>query len=124
MKLILAIAGGGALGALCRYWLSVGVHRLAGSGFPYGTLTVNVIGSLLVGFLSVWLVERLAAPPELRAMLIIGMIGAFTTFSTFSLETLNLLEQGLVWKAALNVGFNLGMCLAATLLGLILGRQL
>lgn len=124
MKLIMAIAAGGALGALFRYWMSVGLHRLVGLGFPYGTLTVNVLGSLCVGFLSVLLVERIAAAPEVRAMLIIGIMGAFTTFSTFSLETINLLEQGLVWKAGLNVVLNLSLCLAATLLGLILGRQL
>lgn len=124
MTTILAIATGGAAGALLRFWCSQTVHGLLGRGFPYGTLTVNVIGSFLMGMLFVLLNERLAATVEWRALLLIGMLGAFTTFSTFSIETLNLVEQGEIYKAGLNVLLSVGLCLCACWLGLILGRQL
>ena len=82
MKQILAIAIGGAAGAVLRYWTSTGIYALVGRTFPYGTLVVNVAGSLLMGFLYVLLVERLALSVEWRAALLIGVLGAFTTFST------------------------------------------
>lgn len=124
MTQILAIAAGGAAGAVLRYWTSTGVHRLAGAGFPYGTLAVNLIGSLLIGLLYVLLVERLALSAEWRAALLVGVLGAFTTFSTFSIETLNLLEQGEQLKAALNVTLSVVLCLGAAWLGVNMGRQL
>lgn len=124
MTTILAIAAGGAGGALLRYWCSQGVHMLLGRGFPYGTLTVNVIGSLLMGLLFVLLSERQLVATEWRAFLLIGLLGAFTTFSTFSIETLNLLEQGDVLKAGLNILFSVSLCLIACWTGIILGRQL
>jgi len=85
---IFAIAAGGALGALLRFWMSNGIYALLGRNFPYGTLAVNVLGSLLMGFLYVMLVDKLALGPQWRAALLIGLLGAFTTFSTFSMETL------------------------------------
>lgn len=124
MTTILAIAAGGAGGALLRYWCSQGVHTVLGRGFPYGTLTVNVIGSLLMGLLFVLLSERQFIAAEWRAFLLIGLLGAFTTFSTFSIETLNLLEQGDVLKAGLNILFSVSLCLIACWTGIILGRQL
>lgn len=120
---LLAIAGGGALGALLRYAVSSGVHALLGRGFPYGTLTVNALGSFAMGLLSVLLVERLAAGPHWRAALLVGLLGAFTTFSTFSMETLMLLEQGALGRAGLNVAGNLLLCLGMAWLGLTIGRQ-
>jgi CrcB protein len=124
MTQALAIAAGGALGALLRYWTSTAVHARLGTGFPYGTLTVNVLGSLLIGFLSVWLMDRMIAGPALRAFLLIGVLGAYTTFSTFSLETLNLLEAGHLGKAALNIVASVLVCVAAASLGVLAARQL
>jgi len=124
MTTILTIAAGGAGGALMRYWCSQGVHALLGRGFPYGTLTVNVFGSLLMGLLFVLLIERQFVSAEWRALLLIGVLGSFTTFSTFSIETLNLLEQGEALKAGLNILFSVSLCLIACWAGVILGRQL
>jgi len=121
---ILAIAVGGAIGAVMRYWVSTGVYDLLGRGFPYGTLVVNVVGSLLMGFLYVLLLERMALSPELRAALLIGVLGAFTTFSTFSIETLNLIEQADFVKAGLNVLISVVACVGAAWIGLIIGRQM
>lgn len=120
----MAIAVGGALGAVLRYWTSIGVHGVLGSEFPYGTLTVNVVGSLLIGFLTVLLLDRFDVQPQWRAGALIGVLGAFTTFSTFSIETFNLLEQGDVAKGVLNAVLNVSLCLVATWIGLLLGRQL
>jgi len=124
MTQALAIATGGALGALLRYWTSLAVHSKLGAGFPYGTLTVNVIGSLLMGFLYVWFVDRLAMGPAVRGFLFIGVLGAFTTFSTFSLETLNLIESGQPGKAILNVVISVLVCVTAAGLGVLAARQI
>ena len=124
MTQLLAIAAGGALGALMRFWASTGVYALLGRGFPWGTLVVNVGGSLLMGLLSALLIERLAASPEWRAGLLVGFLGAFTTFSTFSMETLNLIEQGAPLRAGLNMLLSVILCVGAAWAGLILGRQL
>lgn len=124
MTQVIAIAAGGALGAVLRYGVSNGTHALLGRGFPYGTLAVNVIGSLLMGFLYIWLMERLASGPALRAFLLIGVLGAFTTFSTFSVETLNLVESGQLGKAILNVLASVIVCITAAGIGILLARQL
>ncbi len=124
MNQLLAIASGGAIGALMRYWVSGGVYALLGRGFPYGTLAVNVLGSLVMGFLYALLLERVVASPEWRGALLVGFLGAFTTFSTFSIETLNLLEQAELLKAGLNIFASVTACLLACWIGLVLGRQL
>ena len=124
MTQILAIAAGGALGTLLRYWTSIAVHGRLGMAFPYGTLAVNVLGSLLMGFLYIWLIDRMAAGPALRAFLLIGVLGAFTTFSTFSMETLNLLEAGHPGKALANVLVSVVVCVTAAGLGVLAARQL
>jgi CrcB protein len=120
----IAIAAGGALGALLRYWVSNGVYQLLGRDFPYGTLAVNVLGSLAMGLLYVLLLERSAAAPEWRALLLVGVLGAFTTFSTFSLETLNLLQDGALLRASLNITLSVVVCLAAAWLGVAVGKSL
>ena len=124
MTQVLAIAAGGAIGALLRYWTSLAVHSRLGPGFPYGTLAVNILGSLLMGFLYIWLIERMAAGPALRAFLLIGVLGAFTTFSAFSMETLNLIEGGQAGKALLNIAVSITVCIAAAALGIFAARQL
>ena len=124
MTQVLAIAAGGALGALMRYWVSTGIYSLIGRGFPWGTLVVNVLGSLLMGVLYVWLMERVSQSVEWRAFLLIGLLGAFTTFSTFSIETLNLLEAGQHIRAVLNAVVSVVLCVAAAWLGVVLARQL
>jgi fluoride exporter len=121
---MLSIAAGGAAGALLRFWVSNGVYALLGRGFPYGTLAVNVIGSLLMGLLYVFFLERMTVSPELRGAVLIGLLGSFTTFSTFSIETLNLIEQTEFMKAGLNTLLSVSACLIAAWFGLVLGRQI
>jgi len=119
-----AIAAGGAVGALLRYWMSTGVYAILGRGFPYGTLVVNVVGSLLMGVFFVLFMERALSNPEWRAAVLIGLLGAFTTFSTFSMETMSLLEGGAYARAAANVIFSVVLCLAATWVGVVVARQI
>jgi len=107
-----------------RYGASLGVYSLLGRGFPYGTLFVNVSGSLLMGVLSIVMLERFDVGTEWRAAILVGLLGSFTTFSTFSLETLNLLEQGDVMRAMANIAFSVIVCLAAVWMGVSIGRQL
>lgn len=120
----LAIAAGGAAGALLRFGVSTGVAAVAGRAFPYGTLVVNVLGCLVMGILYVWFIERMAVGPELRTALLVGVLGAFTTFSTFSIETLVLVENGEHARALVNVLLSVALCLAATWVGMLAGREL
>ncbi|MDR2876930.1 MAG: fluoride efflux transporter CrcB [Chromatiales bacterium] len=119
----LAVAGGGALGSLLRYWGGSGVHLLLGRAFPYGTLAVNIVGSFAIGVLYVLLAERTNAP-ELRALLMTGLLGGFTTFSAFSLDTVLLLEQGELVKALLNVALSVVLCIMLAWAGMGAARHL
>lgn len=119
-----AIAAGGAFGSVLRYAMSIWVTTLAGRGFPYGTLVVNVAGCLAMGFLFVLFVDRLSDSVIWRAGLLIGVLGGFTTFSSFSIETFNLIEQGEILKAAGNVFASVVLCLFATWIGAIIARAL
>ena len=121
---LLLIACGGALGACLRFAISSGVAQVFGRGFPYGTLLVNVAGSMTIGLLYVVLTERVVEAGNWRAFLVVGLLGALTTFSTFSIETLNLLENGEPGRALANVAANVVLCLAGCWLGLLAGRQL
>ena len=123
MNQVLAIAAGGAVGSVLRFWMSTWVHSYAGRAFPYGTLTVNVLGCLAMGFLFVLFVDRLSDNAVLRAGVLIGVLGGFTTFSSFSIETFNLIEQGAWLKAVVNMTGSLLLCIGATWVGVILGRQ-
>lgn len=124
MLQILAIAGGGALGALARFFVSNGVYRVLGRDFPWGTLGVNLLGSFAMGLLFVLLLERSLLAPELRAAVMIGFLGSFTTFSTFSLETLTLVEQGEMLSALANVVVSVVVCIAACWAGIAAARAL
>ena len=125
MNQIIAIALGGAAGAVLRFLVSSGVYQWLGRGFPYGTLAVNVIGSLLIGLITEALIlQRVAITIEYRSAILIGLFGSFTTFSTFSLETLYLIEQGNLYKAALNVVISVCACIFAVWIGLLIGRTL
>ena len=120
----LAVALGGAAGALLRYGAVLAANAVLGVAFPYGTLLVNALGSGLAGLGYPLLLERLAVAEEVRLALLVGLLGAFTTFSTFSMETLRLYEAGAWGRALTNVGLNVGVCLAAAALGLGLARRL
>ena len=100
MSTYLAIALGGSLGAICRYWVSSSTHAWLGSGFPWGTLTVNVSGSFVMGLLTVLLTEKLTLPEEVRFALIVGFLGSYTTFSTFALDVLNTVNGDALARAA------------------------
>lgn len=117
------IGAGGCLGAIFRYLVAGGVQSLAkSSSFPFGTMTVNVTGCLLIGIGGGLMENRQLFSPEWRAFLFLGMLGSFTTFSTFGLETFNLVKQG-QWLTSLgNVGFSLVLGLAAVLAGHMLSR--
>jgi len=121
---LLAIALGGALGAVSRFLVSTQVFAWFGRGFPYGTLAVNVLGSLLMGFLAIWLLERSIADPLWRAAVLVGFLGAFTTFSTFSMETLLLIESGELSRAMVNMFLSVLTCVAAAWVGVMLARQI
>ena len=93
MLRLLSIALGGALGSVLRYLLSRGVYQVMGSTFPWGTLSVNLVGSLAIGFL--WaLFETVTIAPEMRTFILVGILGGFTTFSSFTIETFNLFREG------------------------------
>lgn len=121
---LLAIAIGGAAGAILRFGISNWIYHLIGRGFPWGTLAVNVMGSLAMGLLTAMLIERLNVGPEIRAAVLTGGLGALTTFSTFSIETVSLIEQGDVFKAGINMLVSVIVCVSVCWLGLVLGRQL
>ena len=118
--LLLAIGVGGALGALARYGLSGWVQGFLATPFPLGTLVVNVLGSFLLG-LAVYLLESTALSTEVRSLVTIGFLGAFTTFSTFSYEALVLLQGGEWTRGGLYRGGSLALGLAGVLLGLGVG---
>jgi CrcB protein len=116
--IFLYIGIGGFIGAVLRFIISGWVQRIFGSFFPYGTLSVNVLGSLLIGFL-VMLFEDMISP-EWKALAVTGLLGALTTFSTFSYETVVMLQEGIFLKALFNVALNVILCLFATLFGISL----
>lgn len=125
MNQLIAIALGGACGSVLRFLVSSGVCQWLGRGFPYGTLAVNVMGSFLIGLLAEALIlQRITFTLEYRSAILVGVLGGFTTFSSFSLETIYLIEQGALTKAALNVSISVAACLFAVWMGLLLGRTL
>lgn len=121
MRTLFGVAIAGALGALARYGLGDVISRRFPE-FPWGTLVINVTGSFLIGALFVILTDRTSASPAFRSTVMIGLIGSYTTFSTFSLETVRLLQEGSTAAAGLNVVGSLGIGLVAVWLGMTLGR--
>ena len=120
------IALGGALGSVARFWFSGVVARHFGETFPLGTLVVNVTGSFVIGFFSTLTDPqgRLMVSPSLRQFFTIGVLGGYTTFSSFSLQTLNLARDGEWWHAGLNVFLSVVSCLVAVWLGHVLATSL
>ena len=118
--LILMVAAGGALGAVSRYALSGWVHTLTDTSFPMGTLVVNVFGSFALGFF-ILLMESLPVTAEVRSLVTIGFLGAFTTFSTFSYEAVVLLEGGEWARGGMYMGGSLLLGLVGIVAGLALG---
>ncbi len=117
---------GGALGTGARFWMSGFVAERAGEFFPLGTLVVNISGSFVVGFFAAFAGSDgpVLVSPRFRQFFMIGMCGGYTTFSSFSLQTLDLAREGDWFKALLNTGLSFGCCLAAVLLGRILALAL
>ena len=121
MGKILWVGFGGFLGSIGRYLLSGYIqHLMRGTGFPYGTLVVNLIGCLLIGFLSQWVGGREFLSPETRLFVFMGLLGGFTTFSTFSNETMNLWQAGASTAALANVAVHVVLGLGAAWLGHVL----
>ncbi len=124
MSIYIAVAVGGSLGAVSRYWMSSASYRWLGQDFPYGTLAVNLLGSLAMGFLSVLLVHRFHISEELRIGLLAGFLGSFTTFSTFAMDTLHLAANQALAKAVVYVGLSVALCILGAWAGLAAAKQM
>jgi len=118
-----AIAAGGALGATARFALSHQVYQIFGREFAWGTLSVNVIGSFFMGLIAVLLIDKLDLSNEWRAFLMVGFLGAFTTFSTFSYETMQYIQIGEISKAFINIAVSVVACLVAVWFGMLAAKQ-
>lgn len=122
INIILAVGFGGFFGAVSRFLISTYMQKLTGSFFPIGTLSVNIIGSFLIGFLFLYF-ENVISPNQ-KAMLITGFLGALTTFSTFSYETVLMLQNGLYYRALTNIFLNIFLSIGATIVGIILFKKI
>ena len=120
---LMLVMAGGALGAAARFWLGGLLLRQFGSGFPWGTFAVNMIGGLLMGLVAGWLAQRGQAGDDVRLFAAVGVLGGFTTFSAFSLDAVGLWEQGEAARAALYVGLSLGLSIVALIAGATLARS-
>lgn len=124
MQMLIAVAAGGAVGAVGRYLVMSQVGHWLGMSFPYGTLVVNVVGSFVLGALVEIMALVWSTGQELRAFLVVGVLGAFTTFSTFSLDAVALVERGAIGAAALYVAASVFFAIAGLVAGLALFRLL
>ena len=115
---------GGGIGAVFRYLLAGWIYEVVGTDFPYGTLVVNVIGCFVIGLFMTIAEDRFLISPSLRILVAVGIIGGFTTFSTFNFETLELLKDGTVVLAMLNIGASIVLGLSAAWIGSIVGRAI
>jgi CrcB protein len=118
VSLIIAVAAGGAIGAVGRYAVMSAMGGWTGMGFPWGTLTVNVVGSIAMGILVEVMALVWSPGPEVRALLVVGLLGAFTTFSTFSLDVYSLVERGALVPAAAYILASVVICVAGLYAGL------
>ncbi len=121
--LLFSIGIGGFIGAILRFTLSGGIQKIIGSTFPFGTLFVNVLGSFIIGFLFLYF-QQVNLSVYQKSLLITGLLGALTTFSTFSLDTVLLMGQGFYMKALINVMMNVVFSVGATFLGIIIFKRL
>jgi len=124
MSIYISLAVGGSLGAVSRYWVSSTTYRWLGQDFPYGTLGVNLLGSLVMGFLSVLLIHRFHISEEIRIGLLAGFLGSFTTFSTFAMDTLHLAGNEAMLKAVIYVMASVALCLVGAWIGLFVAKQM
>ncbi len=126
MQTYLWIGLGGALGSMARHWSNGVIAVLAGVGFPWGTLVINVLGSFIIGFASATMNAdgRFPAGDNPRLFVMVGICGGYTTFSSFSLQTLALLQGNQLLPALSNVGLSVGLCLIAVWLGYAAGLAL
>jgi len=124
MSIYIAIALGGSLGAISRYWVFTTMHRWLGEDFPYGVLSVNILGSLAMGFLSVLLVHRFQVSEEIRIGILLGFLGSFTTFSAFAMDTLHLLNAGALLKAMSYILLSVFFCILGAWAGLVTAKQI
>jgi CrcB protein len=124
MARFLLVCLGGALGTGARYLLTGWIPKALGPSFPYGTLTVNVVGSFLMALVMTVALSTSAIPPSVRLFLTIGFMGGFTTYSSFSYETLTLIQQRAWLSVILDVGLTVGIGLLASVLGLIVAKAL
>jgi CrcB protein len=124
MLQVLLVAFGGAIGSVLRYYVGLWSLRLAGPAFPWGTLTVNVVGSFIIGVFAEVIARKFGGSTDLRLLLMTGLLGGFTTFSAFSLDTIGLIERGEALTAAVYVVVSVGLSLATVFAGLALVRSL
>jgi CrcB protein len=122
LTLLMIIGAGGFLGAISRYLIAGFVQNHSGTLFPIGTLSVNVLGSFIIGFAAMFFAQ--VVEPEYKAFVMTGFLGALTTFSTFSLENVNMLQDGDYMKVALNLFLNVSLTITATLLAMMLFKKL
>jgi CrcB protein len=122
MVKIISLVIGGALGTTLRYFFSGTIYRITGADFPYGTLAVNIIGCFIIGFLISITETKFILGPNSKLLLMVGFCGAFTTFSTFILETANLLKDGQVSRAFLNMFVSLILGFIFLKAGMIIGE--
>jgi len=118
----LLVSAGAAIGGAARYWLSDFVYKFLPENFPYGTLTVNIIGSIILGVVIYLFDSKELISPGLKLFLTIGFCGGFTTFSTFSLETINLIRNSEYLFASLNILSSLILCLVAVFVVSVIGN--
>jgi CrcB protein len=124
VKIFWAIAVGAAAGGVSRYYLASAIQQRMGASFPWGTLAINITGSLLLGFLIRYAMATPAISPEVRAMLTVGFCGGYTTFSSYSYETMVLIEDGEIGRAAMYSLGSVILALVATFAGFMLAREL